>query len=409
MPFWKSASPILTSFPNFLEKILLAGPLHWQAGQATQKPTHMLQLATSPYLLHFCAPAPTSRGVLTQRTIWLVRIWQRQQPTLNGWGECGPLPSLSRDDHPHFGAAVAEQLQLFNKAGLQRIADAQRWLERWVAPLPSFAFGVETALRDLANGGRRQLWDTPFARGERGLPTHGLIWMDDPAGLQRQVEAKIAAGFRTLKLKIGARPFEEELDLLRWIRAAAPEIELRLDANGAFEPAEALDRLDRLAAFQIALVEQPVQPGHWGVLADLSRHSPVPIALDEELIGVHTADQRRALLETVRPQYLILKPALLGGFSAAEAWIAEAESRSIRWLTNSLLESNLGLNALCQWTSAVGGERTHGLGTGTLFANNIPSPLRLTGCRLTLGDPRGWQLPEQQSFQPFDHSASLGI
>jgi L-alanine-DL-glutamate epimerase-like enolase superfamily enzyme len=251
------------------------------------------------------------------------------------------------------------------------------------------------ALRDLAGGGRRLLWDSPFARGEGGLPTHGLIWMDTPEGLLRQVEAKIAAGFCVIKMKVGALPLEEELALLRTLRSAyGPDrIELRLDANGAFAPASALAALEKFAAFDVAFLEQPLGAGQWEQTAALCRQSPIPLALDEELISITDPDARRRLLDVIQPQHLILKPLLLGGFTAAEEWIADAEARGIQWWTNSLLESNLGLNAICQWTAVVGGRRIHGLGTGTLFTNNFPAPLRLEGSRLFYDGNRTWTLP----------------
>lgn len=354
----------------------------------------MLQLATMPYTLHFRNPAPTSRGVLTTRPLWFVRVWRTAAPEQVGWGECGPIAGLSRDDADAFGDALAAFCAEFNAARIAKTAEAMRWLAHEASTWPSLAFGVEMALRDLAGGAQRRWWDTPFARGESSLPTHGLIWMDDFDGILRQVEAKIAAGFTVIKMKIGALPFEQELSLLRCVRNAHPTIELRLDANGAFSPEEALDRLDSLADLAIAFVEQPVKPGCWGVLADLCRHSPAPIALDEELIPICSVEERRALLNTVRPQYLIVKPALLGGFAASEAWIAEAEARSIRWIVNSLLESNIGLNAICQWTSAIGGDCVHGLGTGGLFTNNVQTPLTLQGSRLVMDLTRPWQLPE---------------
>jgi len=342
----------------------------------------MLHLAAMPYTLHFRKPAPTSRGLLTTRAIWLLRAWDSVAPDVVGWGEAGPLPGLSRDDAPEFPAVVADVCARFNQANVPDAAAALAWVAPLTAAWPSLAFGVEMALRDLATGGRQQLWDTPFTRGEAGQPTHGLVWMDDVDGILRQVAAKIAAGFTVIKLKIGALPFADELALLRTLRADWPAVEMRLDANGAFTPEDALDRLDSLAGFDIAFVEQPVRPGQWGVLAELCRHSPVPVALDEELIAIRTPADRDRLLREVRPQFLILKPTLLGGFAAGEAWIAVAEGCSIGWIINSLLESNIGLNAICQWTSAIGGAQVHGLGTGGLFSNNTPALVSLRGNRL---------------------------
>ena len=352
----------------------------------------MLQLAATPYTLRFHKPAPTSRGALTTRSIWFLRAWHDEAPDLVGWGECGPLPGLSRDNTPTFGAEVERFCAEFNQA---RHADVNRALvavRRIAGDWPSLAFGVETALLDLANGGRQRLWDTPFARGEAGLPTHGLIWMDSPDGILRQIEAKIAAGFGVIKMKIGAQPFAEEIALLRIVRSAFPSCELRLDANGAFAPDDALHRLDELAALDVAFVEQPIRRGQWGVMAELCRHSPIPIALDEELIPIANAGERAALLSAVRPQILILKPTLLGGFATCAAWIDEANARSIQWFANSLLESNIGLNAICQWTSAFGGVRVHGLGSGSLFANNVVGPVHLHNCQLVMQPTLPWDL-----------------
>lgn len=353
----------------------------------------MIQLAATPYTLHFRRPAPTSRGVLTERSLWLLRAWQHDAPEVAGWGECGPLPGLSRDEWPLYGDIVYDFCRAYNQASIVASATGPSVTPHLLEALPSLAFGVEMALRDLAQGGRRQLWETPFARGEAGLPTHGLIWMDDVEGILRQVAAKVAAGFGVIKLKVGALPFAEELALLHELRRAWPAVELRLDANGAFAPQDALDRLASLARFDVAFVEQPVRPGQRRVLADLCRHSPVPVALDEELIAIRTPAERERLLDEVRPHLLILKPALLGGFAVCEAWIAEARKRGIGWIANSLLESNIGLNAICQWTSAVGDGRVHGLGTGALFTDNVPSPLALQGNRLHLSSAQSWQWP----------------
>ncbi|MCS6826773.1 MAG: o-succinylbenzoate synthase [Caldilinea sp.] len=354
----------------------------------------MFHLAVTPYQLFFRKPAPTSRGMLTTRTVWFVRVWRSEAPDQVGWGESGPLPNLSRDNCEDFGALAEQFCARFNDAQIDSFDTAQTWVQQIAWDLPALAFGVEMALRDLRTGAQRRWWDTPFTRGESALPTHGLIWMDDFDGVLQQIETKIATGFMVIKLKIGAMPFEEELALLRTVRSAYPNIEIRLDANGAFKPAEALDRLDALGPLDIAFVEQPVRVGAWSVLADLCRHSPVPIALDEEMIPIRSPQERDALLSIVRPQFLIIKPTLLGGFAAGQKWIDEAETRNIRWIINSLLESNLGLNAICQWTSAIGGAQVHGLGTGSLFSNNIPSPLTLRGAQLQTDLSGAWRLPE---------------
>lgn len=351
----------------------------------------MLRLSLSPYSLQFAKPAATSRGALIERQILLLRAWDTGDPAVVGWGECGPIPGLSRDDIPDFAEEAAAICGAINAGYTPTQAD--------LAHLPSFAFGLDTALRDLAGGGSHVLWDTAFTRCESTLPTHGLIWMDSPEGLLQQIEAKIAAGFAVIKMKVGALPLARELELLTIIRASYPpkQIELRLDANGALDPATALAALEQFARFDIAFLEQPIAAGQWPLTAELCRYSPIPIALDEELIPVADAETRCALLDTIRPQHLVVKPALLGGFTAAEDWIADAEARGIQWWTNSLLESNIGLSAICQWTAALSdrpsSERIHGIGTGGLFTNNFPSPVRLAGSRLIYDRELSWNLP----------------
>jgi o-succinylbenzoate synthase len=349
----------------------------------------VITLSLHPYTLRFKQPAATSRGLLRERAVWFVEA--RDESGVSGWGECGPIPGLSADDRPDFGEVIREQLSVIGYWLLgigepaPRAADYPITDNQYpITSLPSLAFGVETALRDLAGGGTGLLWPSPFARGEAGLPTHGLLWMDDAAGILRQAETKLAAGFTVLKLKVGALPFDEEVALLAALRRRAPDVELRLDANGAFAPQEALDRLDRLRPFDVAFLEQPIRAGQPDALAELCAASPVPIALDEELIGVSAADARE-LLARVRPHGIVVKPALLGGFAAAEAWIAAAEGLGVRWWANSLLESNVGLNALCQWVAARDPNpagRVHGLGTGALYANNTPAAVELRGATL---------------------------
>lgn len=337
----------------------------------------MLTVKPFPHTLHFIRPAATSRGALLAREVVFLRA---EQDGVVGWGECGVVPGLSRDDRPDYAAAVEQVCKAIKRGAHPAQLD--------LAALPSIAFGLETALLDLAGGGRQQLFDTPYSRGQAVLPTHGLVWMDSAEGMLAQIEGKIAQGCRVIKLKVGALPFDAELALLRALRRRWPagEVELRLDANGAWQPGEASERLQQLAELEAAFLEQPIAPGCWQEMAELCASSPLPIALDEELIAVASPAQRRALLETIQPQHLILKPALLGGLAACQAWMAEAEQLSApcQWWINSLLESNIGLNAISQWVSAHDDGRVHGLGTGQLFANNTPSPLRLDCVRCGL-------------------------
>ena len=348
----------------------------------------MLNLTPFPFTLYFKRPAATSRGALRVREVVFLRV---EQDGVVSWGECGVVPGLSRDDRTDYVDAVQSVCEAVNRGADPAELD--------VAALPSVAFGLETALLDLADGGRQRLFDTPFRRGETVLPIHGLIWMDAPAGMLAQIEGKIALGCRVIKLKAGALPFDDELALLYAVRQRWPadEVELRLDANGAWTPDEALARLDALADLDVALLEQPIQPGQPDAMAAICATSPIPIALDEELIN---AADPSLLLEAIQPQHIILKPSLLGGLAACERWISAAGRLGIGWWVNSLLESNVGLNAIAQWTSTFDDSRVHGLGTGQLFANNLPSPLALDGCGLRLAAGVPWDFSPVETGKP---------
>jgi o-succinylbenzoate synthase len=293
------------------------------------------------------------------------------------------VPGLSRDHRADYVDTVATVCDHINRG-----ADPS---ELDLSALPSVAFGLETALLDLAGGGRQRLFDTPFSRGEAALPTHGLIWMDTPAGMFAQIEGKIAQGCRVIKLKVGALPFEQELALLARLRQRWPasQVELRLDANGVWQPRTALECLERLAALDVAFLEQPIPAGQPQEMAALCAASAVPVALDEELIA---ASDPMRLLAAIRPQHIVLKPSLLGGLAACQAWIDATQrlGAPCEWWINSLLESNVGLNAVAQWTSHLDRQRTHGLGTGQLYANNLASPLALHGCGLRLAPAVAW-------------------
>lgn len=316
------------------------------------------------YRLNFKKPAGTSRGPLYYKDAYFIRLTPLKQANIAGWGECSPQPGLSVDARPEFEAKLVELGEAI--AADAEVLDLSDW--------PALRFGLEMAQLDLAQGGQQCLFDTPFSRGEVALPTHGLIWMGAPVAVLAQIEKKLADGASVIKMKVGALPFENECQILEQVRQAHPHIQLRLDANGAFHPDEALDKLKHLAQFDIFALEQPIKPGQWAALAEICQNSPIPIALDEELIG--QVGQEAALLEQLRPAYLVLKPMLLGGFSACQNWIALAENMGIGWWVNSMLESNLGLSATAQWVSSLPTGPVHGLGTGQLFSNNIASPLQ---------------------------------
>lgn len=334
----------------------------------------MYRIHIEPRTLHFKQPAGTSRGVYTTRRVWYLHLTSDSQSGREGIGECAPLPNLSCDDLPHYEQLLSSLCQEAAQSGI----DYER-----LRPYPSILFGLETAFRHFERG-TASLWDTPFSRGEQGIPINGLIWMGSYTHMLSQIEAKMQAGFRCIKLKIGAINFEEELSLLKMIRRhfSAKEIELRVDANGAFSPAEALEKLKRLSELDLHSIEQPIRAGQWDSMARLSQLSPLPIALDEELIGVHSTSRKKELLETIHPQYIILKPSLHGGLRGSQEWIAAASQLGIGWWITSALESNIGLNAIAQWCATLHNPLPQGLGTGALFTDNIPMPLEVRGDEL---------------------------
>lgn len=330
------------------------------------------RMSVTSRLLHFKQPAGTSRGTYTTRRVWYVSLTSTEHPERVGVGECAPLPQLSCDDLPDYEAILTDACRQLEQTGTLDV-EALR-------PYPSILFGLETAIRHY-EAGSWALWDTPFSRGEAGIPINGLIWMGDYSSMLQQIEKKMQAGYRCIKLKIGAIQFEEELALLRHIRShfSAKEIELRVDANGAFAPHDALDKLKRLAELELHSIEQPIRAGQWEEMARLTAETPLPIALDEELIGCHRPEDKRLLLETIRPQYIILKPSLHGGIHGGNEWIDEAERQQIDWWITSALESNIGLNAIAQWCGTHHNPLPQGLGTGLLFTDNVEMPLEIKG------------------------------
>ena len=334
-------------------------------------------------VFHFKQPAGTSRGVYTERKSWLVYLSDGQQ---TGVGECAPLPNLSCDDIPNYTTVLAQFCADLCQTG-EINYDALR-------DYPSMLFGLETALLSLqcnllplTSHLSPLLFDTPFSRGEVGIPINGLVWMGNYEEMLQRIEDKLAQGFHCIKLKIGAIDFEQELDLVKRIRDrfSFHEVELRLDANGAFPFEEALYKLELLSQYQIHSIEQPIRQGQWAYMAELCRESPLPIALDEELIGVNDPEMKTHMLRVIKPRYIILKPSLHGGMQGCREWIDAAREQGIgSWIT-SALESNIGLNAIAQFASAVYGDdirMPQGLGTGQLFTDNIPMPLEIRGDRL---------------------------
>jgi o-succinylbenzoate synthase len=332
------------------------------------------------HTLNFKRPSGTSRGVLTQKETFYL-ILESDSIAGVGIGECSTLVDLSIDHVPGYEAKLKEVCANIN----EYVVNPHKTLLEW----PSICFGIEMAIMDLQGGGTRELFPSPFTLGKKGVYINGLIWMGSFEYMKEQLAAKLKDGFRCIKIKIGGIAFDEELELLGQIRDEynADDLELRLDANGAFTNEEALDKLDQLSDFDIHSIEQPIKQGDWKAMQELCKKTPIPIALDEELIRIQKIEEKESLIATINPDYLILKPSLLGGFNACHEWIDMADKNGVKWWITSALESNIGLNAIAQWAFLAAappseGGLPQGLGTGQLYTNNIDSPLVIQNSRL---------------------------
>ena len=320
------------------------------------------------YLLNFKRPSGTSRGVLTTKETWFLVISSEGK---TGIGECGILRSLSVDDRPGY----EEKL----KWVCNNITLGPKLLWEELLEFPSIQFGVEMAFKSLASQNPFILFPSEFTNGQKAIPINGLVWMGEKSFMKQQIVEKIQHGFSCIKLKIGAIDFKAELDLLDYIRTefSSEDIEIRVDANGAFPVEEALNKLKRLCEFDIHSIEQPIKQGQFEKMAELCRESPIPIALDEELIGITSVTKKEELLQIIKPQYVIFKPSLIGGFRGTQEWLDIAEKFKIGWWVTSALESNVGLNTIAQWTFTKESPMPQGLGTGGLYTNNFDSPLQV--------------------------------
>lgn len=335
------------------------------------------------YTLDFKRPGGTSRGVLTQKDTYFIVLEDQDRM---GIGEAGLFRGLSWDDVPDY------ETQLHRACRALESGKPEPWIA--FGAYPSIVFGMEQAIRSLASSNPFILHEeAPFLKGEP-LPINGLIWMGDLSFMKQQVTAKLEEGFTCLKLKIGALDFQEELGMLEEIRRefSAGDLEIRVDANGAFPVESALDRLKELSELELHSIEQPIGAGQIDQMAELCARTPLPIALDEELIGCLKSEAKSELLKTIRPQYIILKPSLVGGYSGSEEWIRLAEEHNSGWWVTSALESNIGLNAIAQWTSTLGVDMPQGLGTGSLFTNNFKSPLQVRKGSLHYNTGRSWDI-----------------
>jgi O-succinylbenzoate synthase len=333
------------------------------------------------YILDFKLPSGTSRGVMTQKETWFL-ILERDGKT--GIGECGLLRKLSVDDRPDYEDKlkwVCDNIDLGEDALWEQLIE-----------FPSIQFGVETAFRSFNSETPFLIFPSEFTNGTANISINGLVWMGDEAFMHRQIGEKIDAGFTCVKLKIGAIDFEKELALLRFIRQNynENEIEIRVDANGGFSSNEALYKINQLSEFKIHSIEQPIAVKQHDSMSDLCKTAHIAIALDEELIGVFTYDEKVSLLKKIMPQYIILKPSLVGGFRGSDEWISIAESLGIGWWITSALESNIGLNAIAQWTFLKQNPMPQGLGTGGLYTNNFESPLEVASGQLWYRREKDW-------------------
>ena len=321
------------------------------------------------YILDFKQPSGTSRGVMTHKETWFIIIENNQK---KGVGECGILRGLSCDDRPDYEEKLAWTCANIH-LGVDQLWEA-------LIEFPSIQFGVEMAFQSLASENPFLLFPSSFTDGQKSIPINGLIWMGNEAFMKQQIEVKLAEGFHCLKLKIGAIDFDEELKLLGYIRQnfTPEEVEIRVDANGAFNKSEALNKLNQLSGFKLHSIEQPIQKNNTDSMSELCKSTPIPIALDEELIGVFSLEDKEQLLLKIMPQYIILKPSFVGGFRGTNEWILLAEKYNIKWWITSALESNIGLNAIAQWTFLKDNLMPQGLGTGALYTNNFECQLEVS-------------------------------
>lgn len=331
----------------------------------------MLKSVWCKYSLQFKLPAGTSRGVLQHKDTYFIKVWNDGNPLVYGIGESALFKGLSCDDKPDY----EEKLDFYCK-NINSISNFKIELVHW----PSILFGIETALADLQHGGKRLVYPSLFAEGKTGIQINGLIWMGEKDFILQQVKEKLAKGFKCLKFKVGTH-LEQELEILKMLRSefTPTDLEIRIDANGAYTPENVIPILNQFATFHIHSIEQPIKQGNRHAMAEVCKQSPIPVALDEELIGITGTEMKIDLLKEIQPTYIILKPSLMESFSGTSEWISLAQEHNIGWWITSALESNIGLNAIAQFTATLNPVMPQGLGTGALYVNNITSPLEVKG------------------------------
>ncbi len=341
----------------------------------------MIKANYKKYILNFENPSGTSRGILKTKETWFIIL---NDANKIGIGETGIFRGLSIDDVPNYEEKLSWVCANINK-GLD-------FLLAELSHFPSIQFGLEQAFLSLKSDDKYELFPSEFTKGKKAISINGLIWMGEKEFMKKQIKDKINAGFSCIKMKIGAIDFTTEIELLKAIREefSENEIELRVDANGAFNPNNALEKLKRLSELKIHSIEQPIQQGQILELAKLCEKTPLPIALDEELIGMFSSEEKKNIIKQINPQYIILKPSLVGGFAGSKEWIKLAEENNIGWWITSALESNIGLNAIAQFTHILQNKLPQGLGTGSLFTNNFASPLEVKNGFLQYNPTLNW-------------------
>ncbi len=345
----------------------------------------MLKTTYSKHIFKFNFPGGTSRGVLNEKPSWFLKIYNTEKPHIIGNGEISIIPGLSPETEKTVELLLNELIQ-----------SPDFFINNYRNKLdgcPAIKFGIETALADLQNGGSKIHYPSEFTNGNAGIKINGLVWMGNKDEMLNRIKEKVKRGFTCIKIKVGAINFNEELDLLKFIRKNFSEqnLEIRVDANGAFSPKDVFQKLESLSKYKLHSIEQPIKAGQWETMHLLCKNTPLPIALDEELIGIENLDTRKELLDTIKPQYIILKPSLVGGLADTKHWSELAEQNNIGWWVTSALESNIGLNAIAQWTYTYGSNMPQGLGTGSVFSNNIASPLEIQGEKLWHNTTKTWE------------------
>ena len=345
-------------------------------------------------LLHFKKPSGTSRGILYDKPSWILST--RLSNGQTAFGECSVIPGLSPDfiDENQYERKLTDlkkevesewSEEEFKQGMVFTSLKWKNFIQAW-SRYPSIIFGVESLAREVYNGGNGLIFESGFTRKEFSIPINGLIWMGDESFMLEQMEEKLSDGFSTIKMKVGAIEWKKEYALLEQLRRrfSSKELTLRVDANGAFTPKSAVPILTQLSELDVHSIEQPIQPGQINAMSELCKKSPIGIALDEEMIGIHERDQKEALLKMITPQFIVLKPSLHGGFQGCSEWIQLAEENQISWWMTSALESSIGLNAIAQFTATFPDLLPQGLGTGGLYTNNFDSSLVVSKGQLSI-------------------------